>query len=304
MYSAERSSPLSHQEGRKNFTTMTRAIILLEGGAFRTFYSAGVLDVMMEHGLWLDLLGVSGGCLTGANYISHQPGRAREVNLAHRHDPDYVGSGALKREHSLIGFHYLFTDLSAIHPFDEDMFLHSSQKFITVATCCETGRTEYFDRDELSRDDVYNSLAASSSMPVLCPPVRIGNYTYLDGGVSDSIGLPYALKQGYERIIVVRTRDRSYRKPKETKQELALYKSRFRTKPLLYEDLAMISTRYNAMADELEKLEKEGRIFTIAPEKPVTASRLESDLKKLQDLYVEGRQETEKCWPALEEYLK
>lgn len=282
-----------------------RAIVLLEGGAFRTLYTAGVLDVFMERGLWLDTLGVSGGALTGASYVSRQPDRTRIINLAHRHDANYVGAGALRREHSLIGFRYLFGDLCDLHPFDEETFMQNpEQRYVAVATCCETGRPVYFDRDDLTPDGIYQAMAASSSMPVVCPPVKLGNYGYLDGGISDSLGLRWALHEGYERIIVIRTRDRAYRKQPESKATLALYNSRYAAKPLLREDLAMISTRYNDMAAALEQLEAEGRIFVIAPSHPVTVTRLENDLKKLQTLYLEGRQETEAAWDALTEYLK
>ncbi len=282
---------------------MKRAIVLLEGGAFRTLYTAGVLDVFMEHGLWLDMAWVSGGALTGANYVSRQPDRTRTVNLAHRHDSNYVGARAIKREHSLIGFHYLLNDLAEIYPFDEDTFFHTSQRYVAVATCCETGQATYFDRDDLCKEDVYRSMVASSSLPVVSQPVRIGNFTYLDGGLSDSVPLHWAMKEGYERFIVVRTRDRSYRKPPESKKTLAVYNARFPLRPLLREDLAMISSRYNDMAADLERMEADGTIFTIAPEVPVTASRLENDLTKLQALYNEGRQETEARWDALTEYL-
>lgn len=283
---------------------MKKTILLLEGGAFRTLYTAGVLDVFMEHDLWLDTAGVSGGALNGANYISRQPDRARILNLAHRHDSRYVGTKALKEEHGLIGFDYMFHGLNDAHPFDEDAFFASPQRFVAVTTCCETGRPVYFDRDEVSREDAYRALAASSSLPIISKPVKIGNCTYLDGGLSDSVPLHWAMKEGYEKIIVVRTRDRAYRKPAESAATLAMYRARFPLKPLLLEDLSAVSTRYNAMCQELEELEQEGKIFTIAPETPVTVTRLENDLTKLQALYNEGRRETEARWQELLDYLE
>jgi predicted patatin/cPLA2 family phospholipase len=282
---------------------MNQAILLLEGGAFRTLYTAGVLDTLMEHQIWLDAAGVSGGALTGLNYISRQPDRSRCINLGSRHDPNYVGAKALKAEHGVIGFRYLFEDLSQQIPFREEDFFTSPQRFVAVATCCETGLPVYFDRDQMGRKDFYAALVASASLPLISQPVEIQGNTYLDGGLSTAIPIHWAIQQGYEKIVVVRTRDRSYRKPPESKKSKLLYKTRFAHHPMLKENLVTVSERYNRLMDDLEYLESQGRIFVLAPEIPVTVTRLESDLEKLQALYDQGKAETERRLPLLKEYL-
>ena len=51
--------------------------LVLEGGAMRGMYTAGVLDVLMEQNIKIDgIIGVSAGALFGANYFSNQKGRA------------------------------------------------------------------------------------------------------------------------------------------------------------------------------------------------------------------------------------
>jgi predicted patatin/cPLA2 family phospholipase len=283
---------------------MNSAILLLEGGAFRTLYTAGVLDALMEHEIYLDAAGVSGGALTGVNYISHQPDRSRCINLGSRHDPNYVGPGALKTEKGVIGFHYLFGELSQQVPFHEEDFFNSQQRFVAVATCCETGLPVYFDRSQVSREDFYKALTASSSLPMISQPVSIGGNTYLDGGLSTAIPIHWAMSQGYEKIIVVRTRDRSYRKPPESRKSKLLYKARYANHPMLRANLLSVSERYNRLMGELEELEAQGRIFVIAPEEPVTVTRLESDLSKLQALYEVGYADGDRCLDGLQDYLK
>ena len=50
--------------------------LILEGGAMRGMFTAGVLDVLMEHGITVDgAIGVSAGAVFGCNYKSHQIGR-------------------------------------------------------------------------------------------------------------------------------------------------------------------------------------------------------------------------------------
>lgn len=282
---------------------MKSPILLLEGGAFRTLYTAGVLDVLMKQNIWMDAAGVSGGALTGTNYISRQPGRSHTINLGHRHDPSYVGARALKAEHGLFGFRYLFDELSRAYPLDEESLFHSPQRFVAVATCCETGLPTFFDHRQMSREDFFLALAASSSLPLVSQPVKLGGFTYLDGGLSTAIPLDWALAQGYEKIVVVRTRHRAYRKPPESRKDQLLYRARFAAHPMLLSNLLSVSERYNRLAEELEELERRGHIFVLAPEQPVEVTRLEPDLGKLQRLYDEARRETAARLPELTQYL-
>ena len=53
-----------------------KTALVLEGGAMRGMYTAGVLDVFEKAGLEFDgIIGVSAGALFGVNYLSKQPGR-------------------------------------------------------------------------------------------------------------------------------------------------------------------------------------------------------------------------------------
>ena len=131
---------------------MNKGILLLEGGAFRGLYTGGVLDVLMENQIWLDVAGVSAGALMGLNYVSRQPGRSRQLNLGYRHDERYVGLRALKDERRIVGLDYLFNEMGEEWPFDEETFFQSPLKYYAVATNCETGAAEIFDRDAMGKE--------------------------------------------------------------------------------------------------------------------------------------------------------
>lgn len=281
---------------------MKKTILLLEGGAFRGVYTAGALDTLMKHELYLDTAGVSAGALIGCNYVARQPGRSRLVTIGHRHDTDYVGTGALRRTKNLISFDYLFNDLAKLHPFDEETFFSSPQKFFCVATDIDTGLPVIFDRDELGKD-IYPAMAASSSLPLVNEPVQVGSHLCLDGGVSTAIPLWWAINSGYEKIAVIRTRNRDYLKPPETPAQSAMCAVRYADRPMLRENLSTVSRRYNALCRDLLRLEQEGRIFVLAPEKPVQVERMEDDLAKLQQFYLEGCEEMETHLADLTAYL-
>lgn len=56
--------------------------LVMEGGAMRGIFSAGVMDVLMENGVDFDgLIGVSAGACFGCNYKSKQSGRVIRYNL-------------------------------------------------------------------------------------------------------------------------------------------------------------------------------------------------------------------------------
>ncbi|MBR5758855.1 MAG: patatin-like phospholipase family protein [Thermoguttaceae bacterium] len=111
---------------------LTEGCLVLEGGAFRALYSAGVTDVLMENGINMSCVcGVSAGALNGANYASGQIGRSARINLRYRHDKNYVGVKPMLTEGGVIGFDYIFGDLEGVEPFDYEAF--GKRRFVSTA---------------------------------------------------------------------------------------------------------------------------------------------------------------------------
>ena len=271
--------------------------LILEGGALRSLYTSGVLDVLMKYNVEANcVMGVSTGALTGMNYISKQPKRTAKINIENCDNSKYIGLKALRKEKGLIGYDYLFNDISKEkYPFDFETFKNSNQKFISVVTNCEEGKTEYVEKEDCKGDieEVFKVVQASSSMPLCSKMVKIGNNHYLDGAVTMPIPIDYALKNKYNNIVVVLTRDRNYRKPEISKRMKSLYKHVYGKYPKLVEKLCTMPERYNKIKEEINELERKGKIIVIAPSKPVNVSRLEKDKEKLKALYEEGTRDME-----------
>lgn len=271
--------------------------LILEGGALRSLYTSGVLDVLMKYNVEANcVMGVSAGALTGMNYISKQPKRTAKINIENCNNSKYIGLKALRKERGLIGYDYLFNDISKEkYPFDFETFKNSNQKFISVVTNCEEGKTEYVEKEDCKGDieEVFKVVQASSSMPLCSKMVKIGNNHYLDGAVTMPIPIDYALKNKYNNIVVVLTRDRNYRKPEISKRMKSLYKHVYGKYPKLVEKLCTMPERYNKIKEEINELERKGKIIVIAPSKPVNVSRLEKDKEKLKALYEEGTRDME-----------
>ena len=283
---------------------MIKAALVLEGGALRGMYTSGVLDTFLKNNMEFECVaGVSAGALNAMSYISKQPGRSAKINLEYCDDPRYIGRKAFIKNKGIIGYDYLFGDISEDKvPFDFKSFKNTNQRFVIVTTNCEKAETEYLEKSNCN--DLFKAAQASSSMPLASAMVEINNNHYLDGAVTTSIPVKWALEQGYEKVVVVLTRDKTYRKPMITNKMKKLYKLAYHKYPKLIEKLNTMPERYNKLQEELLELEKEGKIFIIRPEKEVTVSRLEKDKTKLENLYKEGISEAEKNLEALKEYLK
>ena len=273
--------------------------LVLEGGAFRGLYSQGAMDAFMKHGLNLQTtIGVSAGALGGISYVSGQIGRSARANLGYRHDSDYIGSGAIRKSHSMIRLDFLLEDFEEIEPMDRERFEDPGRRFVAVVTNCETGETEYMEKGQCP--DIMQAIKASASMPYVTPMVEIGEHHYLDGGCSCKIPYQWALDQGFEKILIIRTREPEFRKKVKKSKSAARF---YRKYPEFAAVLDASAEAYNRQCDEIEQLQAEGRVFVLAPSEPVHISRVEGDMNKLGHLYWLGYRDAIAAMPALKEYF-
>lgn len=275
--------------------------VVLEGGAWRGIYTQGALDAFMENDLNFETtIGVSAGAMSGFSYVAGQIGRSARINLTFRHDPNYCGIGAMRRDKGITGFSYCFNELSAEEPLNAERFYDPKRRFIAVATDIHTGKAEYFEKGKCQ--DIFQAIQASATVPYVSKPVDIQGKQYLDGGIAVKVPYEWALNEGFEKIVVIRTRDRSYRKPIHTPNKII--DREYRHYPHLRHELKEEGPKYNISLDRLDQLEKKGRIFVLAPSIPVTISRFEGNMEKLGDLYWLGYYDALDRMSDLKAYLE
>ena len=273
--------------------------LVLEGGAFRGLYTQGFLDAMMQNDLNMSsVIGVSAGALGGMNYVSGQIGRSARINLGHRHDGRYVGAKAALHSRSLLDISFLVEERGILEPFDETRFFQPERTFVAVATNCLTGEPEYFEKGKCP--DIVCAVRASATMPYISPMVKIGGVPYLDGGCACKIPYVWALARGYEKIIVIRTRDKDFRKEDRLHGAASTV---YRKHPEFARRLARSNIDYNHQCDEIEWLHSEGRLLRMAPSEPVDVARLEGDMEKLGDLYWLGWNDCNERLDEMKAYL-
>ena len=277
--------------------------LVLEGGAFRGVYQEGVIDCLLAHGInFQTTVGVSAGALNGFNYQARQQGRGVHINIRYRHDHRFVGIMAFMRSRykSVIGFDYVFNKLPEIPDLDMEAFHEEGRRFVAVATNLKTGKACYFDG---SREDILNCVRASATLPYISTPVIIDGEPYLDGGCADRVPFKWAMNEGYNNILVVRTRDKDYRTDSSYDKKIKSVKRFYPKYKKFVENLAKSDDDYNVLCDELQKLEEENRVFVIYPSKPLKVKMLEGDLNKLKDLYLLGYNDMESRIDDLKKYL-
>lgn len=279
--------------------------LILEGGAMRGMFTAGILDVMMENALPFDgIIGVSAGAAFGSNYKSGQIGRAIRYNKAYCADPRYCSFRSLVRTGDLYGAEFCYHRLpTELDPFDWDVFRASPTEFYAVCTDVETGEAVYHlcTAEKGTEDEELEWFRASASMPLVSRVVEINGQRLLDGGVADSIPLRYFQSIGYSRNVVVLTQPDGYVKKKNRAMPMA--RVSLRKYPRLLDAMANRHTDYNATLEFIRQQEQLGDTLVIRPKEALPIGRVESNPEKLQIVYDLGRQAAAERLSDLQTFL-
>ena len=277
--------------------------LVLEGGAMRGMFTAGVLDVLMEHGIVLDgAIGVSAGAVFGCNYKSHQIGRVIRYNTQYCNDKRYASFGNLLRTGNLYSEQFCYhTVPEKLDVFDAKAFAENPMDFFVVCTDVRTGDPIYHKCRTGDAEDI-QWMQASASMPLAAKIVKIGHYQLLDGGIADSIPFGYFESIGYDRNVVVLTRPLGYRKEKN--RLLPLLRKKYRQYPALVQALEDRHERYNRELEELAAKEERGLVFVLRPDRPLPVRKAEKNPEKLREAYDMGRKAAEQAFERLKDFLE
>ena len=260
--------------------------LVLEGGGMRGVFTCGVLDYLMDHKIRFPYaIGVSAGACNGLSYMSHQRGRGKYSNIDLLAKYKYIGIRPLIKKRGLIDQQLLFHRFpDRILPYNYKAYAENPNRFEMVTTDCLTGRACYWE-EKFDEKRIIDIVKASSSLPYACPIIQVDGRPMLDGGIVDSIPLLRAFEQGYERCVVVLTRNHGYRK---STNDVPVPSFIYKQYPRLRVALRNRNKLYNQQLELVERLEKEGKIIVIRPEKPIVVGRMETSVKKLTDLYEQG----------------
>lgn len=262
--------------------------LILEGGALRGLFSAGVTDVLMEYDITFDgLIGVSAGAAFGCNYKSKQPGRCIRYNKQYAHDSRYCSFKSLLTTGDLFGGDFCYHTLpTSLDIFDTQTFDSNPMEFYAVCTDVTTGKPIYQLLMQHSFQ-CYEWIRASASMPLVSRIVEVGGHKLLDGGIADSIPLKFFQQQGYKKNIVVLTQPEGY--IKAPNQMIPLMRIMLRKYPAFVEAVANRHIMYNAQTQYVKEQEQKGYTLVIRPESKLSISHITHDINKMEEVYQAGR---------------
>ena len=285
-------------KGRRNFMKIG---LVLEGGAMRGLFTAGVLDIFLDNNVEVtDVVGVSAGTLFGVNYVSKQRGRALRYNLKYINDKRYMNVKSWLKTGNLINKDFTYYKLPfQLDVFDNKTFKESPINFFATVTNIETGEAEFVKIEDAYKQ--METLRATSALPFISEIIEVGDKKYLDGGIANSIPVDFFEKQDFDKVIVILTRPITYRKEKTTGIQ---YKMFYKKYPKLVEKLENRYKEYNDTVDKIVELEKEGKLFVIRPSENITIKRLEKDVEKLQKVYDLGLKDGNNIIEDLKQYLE
>ena len=277
--------------------------LVLEGGAMRGLFTAGVLDVFMENGIKFDkVIGVSAGACFGCNYVSGQIGRTIRYNIKYARDKRYCSISSLIKTGDIFGGEFCYHTLpTKLDEFDEAAFIASGVDFYMVVTDIETGEAGYHRMQDASYEEL-EWMRASSSMPLVSNIVEIGGGKYLDGGMTDAIPLKACEALGCDKTVTVLTKPRGYRKSHE--KTMPLIRHRYRQYPGLIHAMDIRHITYNEQLDHVFKREKDGSNFVICPKSPLPLGHICHDPLVMREAYDIGRSGANEVMPALERFLE
>ena len=263
--------------------------LVLEGGAMRGLFTAGIIDVMMEAGVEPDgLIGVSAGAAFGCNYKSRQPGRAIRYNTRFAKDARYSGLKSFLTTgdyfNAQFGYHIVPYQYDL---FDVAVFEQNPMEFIVVCTDVLTGQAVYHKMDRVDFDEL-EWLRASASMPLASKVVEVAGHKLLDGGVADSIPLAYFESIGYDRNVVILTQPEGY--VKHRTKLMPLMRIGLRRYPEMIQAMDRRYLMYNRELEFVRQAEREGRCLVIRPDEKLPIGHISHDPEEMKRVYQIGRE--------------
>ncbi|MFV0430033.1 MAG: patatin family protein [Arachnia sp.] len=286
----------------------TDTALIFEGGGMRASYTSALVVALLEAGIefgWVG--GISAGVTNACNFLSRDPWRARHCFTDFADDPNFGDLRTFLRGQGLFNARYIYQESSSpgsVLPFDWETFTRSRAQLRLGAFDAASGETVYWGREDVpTAEDLMVRAQASSTMPVIMPPVEIDGRVYVDGALGPTGGIPIdaARADGYSKFLVVLTRERSFRKGPE-RGNLAV-RGHFLRYPAVPKALAERPARYNAVREELFELERAGRAYLFVPDHmPVRNG--ERDVAKLSASHEAGLAQARRELPAIKEFLR
>ncbi len=279
--------------------------LIFEGGGMRACYTAGFVSMLLEHDIYFNYVaGISAGASHAVNYLSRDYVRTRRSFTDIVQDPSFGDLSSWVKGDGYFNADYIYSKSpreDGTLPFDFDTFSRNEAECVVGAFLRHEGHMVYWHKKDMSTmEELSLRVRASSSVPYLMPETEIDGKIYVDGGLGVGIPLGIAMEDGYDRFVIVLTRERGFRL--DPIPRLRLMNRVLDRHPVEREALMTRHLRYNQLLDTIELLEKEGRACVFYPEH-IDLSMIDRDREKLLSQYLAGHEQSTRELPRLRAFL-
>lgn len=268
---------------------MCKIGLVLEGGAFRGVFTAGVLDYLQEQNITFPyVIGVSAGAGNASSFVSRQSGKVKNI-IAGKSASSHYGIRQMLYSKKILDADSIMQDYFYHQlPFDFKTFFASDTECEFALTCCETGKAAYFSADG-SEQRLMALTKATCSLPILCKPVELDALNYLDGSLTDSVPVHYVLQNKCDKAVVVLTRRWKEEPPTDyTRFRPILHMSYHAQYPNLIDAIMQRKETYEKQMESLSDYERDGKAYVIRPDN-MHIRPFERDMQKVNSYYDHGR---------------
>ena len=271
------------------------------GGGLRGIYTSGIYDYLIDNGIDIEYcFGVSSGSGNLINYVSGQRGRSKKFYDEYAFEKEYMSVSGYLKTGMLLNLDYIYSGISNSNgkdPLDYEAIKNSSKIFRTVATRVDTAMPVYFTKDDLVQDD-YTLLKACCAIPVACrKPIKFKGFKFFDGGLSDPIPYKKAFEEGCDKLIIIITQPKDYRKEMLNRTLVNITASKY---PKIKKRIMESHDYYNKGIEQIFELEKQGKALVVYPRECFGINTVSKNKEGMQKLYELGYEDGKK----IEEFIK
>ncbi len=263
-------------------------ILIAEGGGMRGIFATGVLDRFLELGFdpFDMFIGVSSGAGNIAAFMARMPKRNLLVYTRYSLSPEFISLKKFIKGGHLMDLDWLWEKTIAEIRLDLNTIYNTGRPFFVCLTDTDTGRPVY---KKTCARDLEAVLKASSALPVLYRKFpEIDGKPCTDGGIADPIPFSKALALGGRRIMVLRSRPRTYQKREWFSQAcLRLYFHRY---PAFCQSISRRIRKYNDSLDQMRHCQKDVDVIEVCPPDDFSIGRFCRNRSTLLTAYVSGKQ--------------
>ena len=265
-----------------------KTALVVEGGAMRGIFAAGVLDqfIEMEFYPFHSVLGVSAGAVNAATYLSRQRKRNFKMFTDYSLRPEYISWKKFLAGGHLMDLDWSWDITTRELPIDQDVMFANNPDFEIGVTMNSDGRSVFIKPDAESLSHV---MKASCTVPLFYRNfLKIDGQIVSDGGVSAPIPIQRAVEKGAVKIMVIRSRPNSFRMKKGMESKLG--RLLFRKHPGLVKALLNRPDNYNSSIDFIKNPPQNLQILDICPPESFKTKRFTQDYATLVTDYELGRE--------------